>query len=107
MPADSRAMLPGYEWLRDMFESADGKARLEKVKKLAGVAKGAGLPIHHMALLWCLENPRVSTVILGASRLSQLTDNLAALDSRAKMTADVMAAIEEIAGNKPAAPQRF
>ncbi len=107
MPADSRAMLPGYEWLRDMFESAEGKSRLEKVKKLAGVAKGAGLPIHHMALLWCLENPRVSTVILGASRLSQLTDNLAALDSRGKMTADVMAAIEEIAGNKPAAPQRF
>lgn len=107
MPADSRAMLPGYEWLRDMFESADGKARLEKVKKLAGVAKDAGLPIHHLALLWCLENPRVSTVILGASRLSQLTDNLAALDAREKMTADVMAAIEEIAGNKPPAPQRF
>ncbi len=107
MPADSRAMLSGYEWLRDMFESADGKARLEKVKKLAGIAKDAGLPIHHMALLWCLENPRVSTVILGASRLSQLTDNLAALDARDKMTADVMAAIEEIAANKPAAPQRF
>jgi voltage-dependent potassium channel beta subunit len=107
MPADSRAMLPGYEWLRDMFESADGKSRLEKVRKLAGVAKEAGLPIHHMALLWCLENPHVSTVILGASRLSQLTDNLAALDVREKMTPDVMAAIEEIAGNKPAAPQRY
>jgi voltage-dependent potassium channel beta subunit len=107
MPADSRAMLPGYEWLRDMFESADGHARVEKVKKLAGVAKKAGLPIHHMALLWCLENRNVSTVILGASRLAQLTDNLAALEARGKMTADVMAAIEEIAGNKPAAPQRF
>jgi voltage-dependent potassium channel beta subunit len=107
MPTDSRAMLPGYEWLRDMFESAEGKARLDKVKKLAVVAKEAGLPIHHMALLWCLENPHVSTVILGASRLSQLNDNLAALGSREKMTPDVMAAIDEIAGNKPPAPQRF
>jgi aryl-alcohol dehydrogenase-like predicted oxidoreductase len=66
----------------------------------------AGLPIHHMALLWCLANPRVSTVILGASRLTQLTDNLAALDNRAKMTPDVMDAIEAIVQNKPAAPQR-
>ena len=107
MPADSRAMLPGYEWLREMFESAVGRDRLEKVKKLAGVAREAGLPIHHMALLWCLENPRVSTVILGASRLSQLTDNLAALESRDRMTADVMAAIEAIADNRPPAPQRF
>lgn len=107
MPADSRAMLPGYEWLREMFESAVGRDRLEKVKKLAGVAREAGLPIHHMALLWCLENPRVSTVILGASRLSQLTDNLAALEARDRMTADVMAAIEAIADNRPPAPQRF
>jgi voltage-dependent potassium channel beta subunit len=107
MPADARAMLPGYEWLRDMFDSADGKARIAKVKRLAGVAREAGLPIHHMALLWCLENPRVSTVILGASRLAQLTDNLAALDARGKMTADVMAAIQEIADNRPPAPQRF
>jgi aryl-alcohol dehydrogenase-like predicted oxidoreductase len=60
-----------------------------------------------MALLWCLENPRVSTVILGASRLSQLTDNLAALEAREKMTPEVMAAIEEIAGNRPPPPQRF
>lgn len=107
MPADSRAMLPGYEWLREMFESAVGRDRLEKVKKLAGVAREAGLPIHHMALLWCLENPRVSTVILGASRLSQLTDNLAALEARDRMTADVMAAIEAITDNRPPAPQRF
>lgn len=107
MPNDSRATLPGYEWLREMFESDDGKAKLAKVQKLAKVADDAGLPIHHMALLWCLANPRVSTVILGASRLSQLTDNLAALDHRAKMTPEVMDAIEAIVQNKPAAPQRF
>jgi voltage-dependent potassium channel beta subunit len=107
MPNDSRATLPGYEWLREMFESDDGKAKLAKVKELAKVADDAGLPIHHMALLWCLANPRVSTVILGASRLSQLTDNLAALDNRAKMTPDVISAIEDVVQNKPAAPQRF
>jgi voltage-dependent potassium channel beta subunit len=107
MPNDARATLPGYEWLREMFESEVGKSRLVKVKALAGVAAEAGLSVHHMALLWCLQNPRVSTVILGASRLSQLTDNLAALEHKAKMTPEVMAAIEAVVDNKPAAPQRF
>ena len=107
IPADSRVTLPGYEWLREMLESPTGVDRLEKVGKLAVLAKEAGLPIHHLALLWCLANPRVSTVILGASRLSQLTDNLAALGSRDLMTPDLMDAIEEIVQNRPAEPQRF
>ena len=107
IPADSRAMLPGYEWLRKDFESPEGQAKLAKVKALAAVAKDAGLPIHHLALLWCLANPRVSTVILGASRLDQLTDNLAALDARGKMTPDLLAAIEAVIGTKPAGPLRY
>ena len=107
MPNDSRANLPGYEWLRDIMMGEQGRARIEKIKELAKIADGAGMPIHHMALLWCLANPRVSTVILGASKIEQLHDNLSALKSREKMSADVMAAIEEVMGNKPAAPQRF
>lgn len=107
LPNDARANLPGYEWLRDIITGEQGRARIEQVKALAKVADDAGLPLHHLALLWCLSNPRVSTVILGASRLSQLDDNLKALDGKAKLTADVMAAIEKVMGNKPAAPTRF
>ena len=107
MPNDTRASLPGYEWLRDIILGDEGRARVEKIKQLAKIADGAGMPIHHMALLWCLANPHVSTVILGASKIEQLHDNLAALGSRAKMTADVMAAIETVMGNKPAAAERY
>ena len=107
IPQDSRANLPGYEWIRERLTSADGREKLEKVKALALLSGQVGLPVHHMALLWCLQNPHVSTVILGASRLDQLTDNLAALQSTDLMTPDVMAAIEAIVGNKPAGPQRF
>ncbi|HTJ56356.1 MAG TPA: aldo/keto reductase [Devosiaceae bacterium] len=107
IPADSRVALPGYEWLKARLESPQGQDQLAKVQKLAKLADEAGLPIHHMALLWCLANPHVSTVILGASRLSQLKDNLKALDARAKLTPDVLAKIEEIVGNKPAGPQRY
>lgn len=107
IPADSRVNLPGYEWLKQALESEAGKAKIEKVKKLAVLAKEAGLPVHHMALLWCLANPRVSTVILGASKKAQLEDNLKALDSKSKLTPDVVAEIEKILGNKPAGPQRY
>jgi len=107
VPADSRMNLPGYEWLRAEWESEAGKAKLEKVRRLAIVAADAGLPLTHLALLWCLRNPRVSTVILGASKKAQLADNLAALDSKAALTNEVTAAIEEILGNEPPAPQRY
>jgi voltage-dependent potassium channel beta subunit len=107
VPNDARVNLSGYEWLKEEFASDKGKARLDKVRRLAGVAKDAGLTLAHMALLWCLNNPRVSTVILGASRLSQLTDNLAALDHKAKLTPEVMEAIEKIVQNRPEGPRRF
>ncbi len=107
IPSDSRVNLPGYEWLRDQVQSEGGKARLIKVKALAKLAAEAGMPVHHLALLWCLQNPHVSTVILGASRKSQLQDNLSALDAKSKMTPEVMAAIEAIVQTKPDLPQRF
>ena len=107
IPNDARANLAGYEWLRDNFTSEAGQAKIEKARALAKVAEGAGLSLTNLSLLWCLHNKRVSTVILGASRISQLTDNLAALTQKAKLTDDVLAAVEAVVGNKPAAPQKF
>jgi len=107
IPAGSRLDLPGYEWLKGIWESEAGRAKLDTVRKLAKLAEEIGLPIHHLALLWCLANPHVSTVILGASRLSQLEDNLAALDKRDLVTPDVMKRIDDLLGNRPEAPQRY
>lgn len=107
IPAGSRLDLPGYEWLKELWQSDKGRERIAQVEKLAALAGEIGMPIHHMALLWCLANKNVSTVILGASKRAQLEDNLAALDSRDKLTADVLAKIDAILGNKPAAPQRY
>jgi voltage-dependent potassium channel beta subunit len=107
MPNDSRMNLPGYEWLKERWSSDAGRAQLAKVAKLADLAGEIGISITHLALLWCLANRNVSTVILGASRLSQLEDNLAALAHKDKLTPDVLASVDAIVGNKPAAPQRF
>jgi aryl-alcohol dehydrogenase-like predicted oxidoreductase len=107
IPADSRMNLPGYEWLKKEWTSEEGKRKLETIKQLAALAKDVGLPVHHLALLWCLHNPHVSTVILGASKKAQLADNLSALKSKAKLTSDVIEKIEAIMGNKPKAFERY
>ena len=107
IPADSRMNLPGYEWLKARLDSEQGKAELAKVKQLAALAAEIGMPLHHLALLWCNANPNVSTVILGASKLSQLKDHLTALESKSKLTPEVMAKIEAIIDNKPAGPRRY
>lgn len=107
IPSDSRFNLPGYEWLKQGYESPEGKAKIEKAIALEKLAKDAGMSLTHMSLLWCLANPNVSTVILGASKHEQLVDNLKALDHKAKMTPDLLEAIEKVVANKPTAPQRF
>jgi aryl-alcohol dehydrogenase-like predicted oxidoreductase len=56
---------------------------------------------------WCLKNPHVSTVILGASRPEQLSENLKALEMLPLLTDDVMANIEKVLGNRPELPKQF
>lgn len=107
IPADSRMNLPGYEWLKARLDSDKGRDELAKVKQLADLAREIGIPIHYLALLWCLKNPNVSTVILGASKLGQLKDNLEALKHKDKLTPDVMERIEAIAANKPEGPRSY
>tara|TARA_R110002153_G_scaffold51194_3_gene143925 strand:+ start:980 stop:2155 length:1176 start_codon:yes stop_codon:yes gene_type:complete len=107
IPDDSRLALPGYEWLRDLWTSEDGKKKLEKIRQLSELADELDIKMAHLSIAWCLKNPNVSTVILGASRLSQLEDNLSAMDVVSKLTPDVIERIEAIVANKPAAAERF
>ena len=65
------------------------------------------VPMAQLAIAWCLKHPGVSTVILGASRTSQLEENLASLDVVPKLTGEVMDRIDTILGNKPEQPQMF
>ena len=98
IPADSRAAQPGYEWLQ---KSGITPARVEKVKQLVPVANDLGCSLAQLALAWCLKNQNISSVILGASRVEQLQENLKALEVEPKLTPDVLQRIDEIMGNKP------
>lgn len=101
IPEGSRITTPGYEWLRNRFESEEGQKQLETVKKLARVADDLSCSTAQLALAWCLKNPDVSTVITGASKAEQVTQNMGALEVVNKLTDDVMAQLEDILDNKP------
>lgn len=95
IPADSR--LASEEWLRKLIaEDPRFPQRIEAVKKLAIIAEEIGTTLPRLAIAWCLKNPHVSSVILGASRVEQLEENLKALDAVELMTAEVMGRIEKI-----------
>ncbi len=105
VPADSRLALPGYEWLRARIEGPDGQRNLAMVPRLAAVADGLGLSLPRLAIAWCLKNPRVSTVILGASRPAQLTETLQASADAERLDDEAMARIRAILdGNAVATP---
>ncbi|HPG62729.1 MAG TPA: aldo/keto reductase [Casimicrobium sp.] len=91
VPADSRAALPGYEWIAERVSDA---AKLAAVEKLRPIAGDLGCTISQLALAWCLKNPHVSTVITGASRVSQVTENMKALAVVPKLTPELIKAIE-------------
>ena len=107
MPEGTRATLEGYEWLRKIFENEEAQRRIKKVGLMMPIAEELGCSMAQLALAWLLKNPNVSTVITGASRAEQVTENMKALEVVDKLTDDVMQRIEGILDNKPEAEQDF
>jgi aryl-alcohol dehydrogenase-like predicted oxidoreductase len=95
VPANSRAALPGYEWLRDLVTDP---VRNDKVRRLRVVADELGCTLAQLAIAWCALNPHVSTIITGASRVEQVHENLAALDVLHELDDATVARIEETMG---------
>jgi voltage-dependent potassium channel beta subunit len=93
VPEGSRATLPGYEWLRNLLTDEERNAT---VGQLAAVADDLGCTLAQLSIAWCVKNPHVSSVITGASRVSQVHENLSALDVVPLLTDDVMDRIGRI-----------
>jgi aryl-alcohol dehydrogenase-like predicted oxidoreductase len=96
IPAGSRGALEGYSWLRGTLTEAATNAA---VRELMSVADGIGCTPSQLAIAWCARNPRVSSVITGASRVSQVEENLAAIDVLPQLTDDVVARMEALTSN--------
>ena len=95
IPKDSRGSVKGYEFLH---EGLTDKRRLQIVAQLEPLASDMGATLAQFSLAWCLQNPHVSSVITGASRVSQVHENMKALDFVDKFTPDVMAEIDRLLG---------
>ncbi len=95
IPADSRLAQPSYEWLRESV-LGQGDERLGKVRALQPVAAELGVSLVQLAIAWCLLNPHVSTVMLGASRVEQLEQNLDALAVLRRLDAAVAQRIRKV-----------
>lgn len=102
VPEDSRLNLEKYSWLRKkLLETESGRQKLEKVSKLAPIAKDLGISMPQLALAWCLKNPNVSTVITGASKVEQVEQNMKTIDVIDRVDDEVVSRIEEVLDNKP------
>jgi voltage-dependent potassium channel beta subunit len=107
IPEGSRMNLPEVGFLKQRLQSEEGKAAIGKARELGGVAADLGMTPAQLAIAWCLVNPNVSTVILGATTPAQLRENLAALDHVPRLSEDALERIEAILGNKPKLPEPF
>ncbi len=95
VPEGSRGALENMAFLRDGLTDA---AKNKAVTALAPIAAELGGTTAQLAIAWVASNPRVSSVITGASRLAQLRDNLGALALLEKLTPELKARIDALTG---------
>lgn len=98
IPEGSRMSLEGYEWLKERSVLED---KIEKVRQLGDFAKELNVNLSTLSIAWCISNPNVSSAILGATKESQLLENLKALEILPLLTTEVKDKIDQIMGTKP------
>jgi len=76
IPSKSRFNVKGYEWLSEEMKNTDFK----KIKEVGKIAKSLNITQSQLAIIWCLNNKNVSSVILGASNIEQLKENLESIN---------------------------
>ncbi len=103
IPKNTRLSMKGMDWLKE--RTLSDVSKIEKTIKLTALADKLQISTTQLALAWCLKNPNVSTVILGASKKSQLIENIKTLEVMPKLTHEVIDKIESILGNKPVLSQ--
>ena len=90
----ARLAREGLGWLQRIVVGDSSERRLERAARFAAAARELGHPPATLAIAWCLRNPHVSSVILGASRVEQLEQNLQALDIGAQLGASEWGRLE-------------
>ena len=100
-PKGTRLGVEGLEWLKEKNLTED---KLAKISLLNELSNDLGMSLPVMSIAWCLKNQNVSTVILGASKMSQLKENMKSIDALNKLNEKAIKQIEEILQNQPEHP---
>jgi voltage-dependent potassium channel beta subunit len=101
VPQGSRASQGGMDWVREQVTPE----LIGQLNRLQAMAGELGCTLAQLALAWCLKNPRVSTVITGASRADQVRENVKAVAIAEQLTPDLVQRIDAIVGNAPGRPE--
>lgn len=98
---DSRLTIEKNEWLKDSVLTEEN---INKTKELIKLADELDISVTQLAIAWCLKNKNTSTVMLGASKLWQLKETIAADEKVSLLTDEIMEKVESILMNKPQHP---
>lgn len=101
VPEGSRLALENYGWLKDRMMQDD---KLDKVRQLATVTEKLDTSLATLSIAWCIRNPNVTTAILGATKETQLLENINAVAIYPLLTPELLTEIDDIMGTKPATP---
>jgi aryl-alcohol dehydrogenase-like predicted oxidoreductase len=100
-PTESRLNRAELGWLSEKLLQENNR---KIVGNLVDFSKEIGVSMPQLGVAWCLKNPNVSTVILGATKTEQLEETLKSTEILHKLTPEVMEQIETILRNKPQHP---
>ena len=92
---------PGSDKFTQMFNTENKEKTVDMLNKIEDVAKELNCSMAQLCLAWTLKNKDVSTAIFGASRLSQVEDNVKAVEVYKNITPEIAERLETILGNRP------
>mmetsp|Transcript_1521 Transcript_1521/g.3265 ORF Transcript_1521/g.3265 Transcript_1521/m.3265 type:complete len:346 (+) Transcript_1521:3-1040(+) len=91
----------------DLFEAENKAQTIRMFQGLKAISEELGCTQSQLALAWTLKNKDVSTAIFGATRVEQVNDNIGAIEVSHKLTAEILARIEDLLNNRPTPPRNF
>ena len=101
IPTGSRSTLPGYAWLQ---ETVTNPNRIAATERLRPICDELGCTLSQLAIAWCASNPKVSSVITGASHTAQVVENMGAIDLIPRLNAEVLQRINNAVGTVEVTP---
>ena len=91
-PSKNRFKIKGYEWLQEELLKEEF---IPKISLIQEISSSLNISMAQLSIAWCLKNKNVSSVILGASKKSQLKENLKSLEALPKLNDEIISILNK------------